>query len=219
MVDLESRCGYQNHTSEVVFSIEVDPAVAGSMLRQQDDLVECFCTQGTFIAGWQSVLENTIVAVPASDEEIEMLRRTILPDPGYRDVSLIVAALNLSTEKGQDCVIVTDDLSLSDRINELRSGRRQVFLNGRSHSTTRLSVKLSLQILRDLYVSCGIDHDLWSNSLHSYKDHYNGHYGEAGKKHCQDVAEFYERFHIDRAEKEQGCLTAELGPDYWVDNA
>lgn len=219
MVELGTRCGCSSRTSEVLFAIEIDLAAPDSMLRDQDDLVESFCTQGTFKDDWESILENTIVAVPVSEEEIEILRRTIQPDPGHRDVSLIVAALNLSTQTGQDCVIVTDDISLSDRINELRSSSKQVFLNGQSHSTTRLSVKLSLQILRDLYVACGIDHDLWSATLHSYKDHYNGHFGQAGQKHCQDVADFYMQYHTDRAEKERGCMAAEQGFDFEVDNA
>ena len=112
LVELQARCEYSSHTAEIVFAIEIDPAAASSNLRNQDELVDHFCTQGAFIENWQSVLENTITAEPVHDEETEVLRRTIQPDPGHRDVSLIVAALKLSTQAAQNCVIVTDDTPL-----------------------------------------------------------------------------------------------------------
>jgi hypothetical protein len=218
MAELQSRCEYSSHTAEIVFSIEVDPAIEGSQLRNQDELVDHFCTQGSFIGNWQSVLENMIAAEPVDDEETEVLRRTIQPDPGHRDVSLIVAALKLSRETGQNCVIVTDDNPLSERINELKRNRTEVFLNGQQHPTARLTAKLSLQILHELYLSCGIDHDFWRSVMFSYDFHYSQHQGCRGNKQHNNVVTFIRQIPIDRREKESRRMAAELGEIFGVDN-
>jgi len=219
MAGLHARCKYTSHTTEVVFAIEVDPATADSKLRNQDDLVECFCADETFVEAWQSVLENRIATEPVHEVEIEALRRIVQPDPGQRDLSLIVAALKLSSQSGQNCVIATDDISLTERINELRRIRREVFMDGMQYSTTRLTGKLSLEVLRELYLSCGLDHDFWTSALFSFKLHNNGNYGQAGQKHLQHVVAFFGQFNSDRAEKEHGCSVAELGPIFGVNNA
>jgi hypothetical protein len=219
IVGLRARCGYVSHTTDVVFAIEVDPTAVDSKLRDQDDLLECYCAEATFVEAWQSILEHGIASETVDDGEIEALRGMIRPDPGQRDVSLIVVALKLGTQTGQNCVIVTDDISLTERINELRRNRREVFLEGQQHSTSRITAKLSLEILRELYLSCGLDHDFWHSTLFSFKLHNNGHYGQAGRKHLQHVLAFFSQLYTDRAEKERGCLGAELGSIFGVDNA
>jgi len=219
MAGFEARCDCSSHTSGHVFAIELDLATAHSKLRNQDELVESFCTQGSFVGDWQSILENRIAEQQVEEEEITALRAIIQPDPGQRDVSLIVAALKLSTQLRQECVIVTDDVALSERINELKRARREVFFLGKQYSTARITVKFSLQVLRELYVSCGIDHLLWESAVWSYKVHHNGHYGQAGPKHIQTVVTFIGQMEKDRAEKEAGCIAAELGPAFGVDNA
>jgi hypothetical protein len=219
MAELQARCEHSSHTADVVFEEEIDPTTAGSRLRDQDELVEHFCTRGTFKADWLTLLENSIAVVPVHDGEIEALRGIVQPHPGHCDVSLIVAALKLSTQTGQNCAIVTNDMSLIDRINDVKRNRRQVFLNGHEHSTNLLISMVSLEVLRELYLSCGLDHDFYRSALFSYKEHHNGHYGQAGQKHCQYVADFFSQFYVDRDEKERRRATAELGPAFGVDNA
>ncbi len=218
MAKLAARCGHSNHTSETVFAVEIDPAGPDSKLRNQNDLLESFCAQGSFTADWSHVLENRITAEVASDDEVEQLRGTIHPDPGAHDVSLIVAALKRSTQTGRDCIIVTDDMPLSNRISALRRDRREVFLGAHQYSTTRLTAQFSLEILRELYVKCGIDHEFWNSAMLSFKIHYNGHQGPPGRKHHQIVVDFLRTVESDRQEKESLCTAQEFDEIFGAEN-
>jgi hypothetical protein len=219
MNELQVKCEYTSHTAEIVFSIEVDPTAAGSQLRNQHPLLDHFCDQGAFIAEWQAVLENTISPETVHDEEVEVMRQSIRPDPGQCDISLIVAALKLSAQAGENCVIVTDDTPLSNRINELKRSRREVFLNGQQHSTERVTAKLSLQVLHELYLSCGVDHDFWRSAMYSYDFHYNIHEGQAGNRYHQNVVTFLSRIPGDRREKELRRVAADLGGIFGAEDA
>ena len=218
VVEFQSRCGYTNYTSHHVFAIEIDPTAAGSNLRNQDALLESFCGQGTFIAEWLAVLEQNIATEIISEEEIAELRPFIHPDPGHRDVSLIAAALKLSSQTGRECVIMTDDTPLTDGINGLRSARREVFLSGQQHSTARLTAKLSLQVLRELYVKCGADHEFWKSAIFSFNDHYTANQASPEQKQFQAVLAVIGKIPGDRREKEENSISAEYGGMFGVDN-
>jgi len=207
MDGLEQRCGHSSHTSELVFDIEMDPNAVDSKLRNQHELVESFCGQGSFIGDWAGVLDGRIAAEPTMEDEIDELRSIIQPDPGQRDASLIVAALKLSAETGQDCVIVTDDFPLIRRINELKRTRKEVFLGVHQYSTTRITAKLSLEILHELYISCGTDHAFWQAAIFSFTLHYPG---SPEQKHQQMLLTLFENIHRDRREKELLNLGPEL---------
>jgi hypothetical protein len=218
VTELQSRCGHTNYTSDIVFDIEIDPTTPGSSLRYQDELLESFCGQGSFTGDWLGVLEQNIATEAVTDEEIEELRPTIQPDPGQRDISLIVAGLKLSNQEGQDCVIVTDDAPLIDGVNGLRNARREVFLTGQQYSTARLTAKLSLEVLRELYVKCGTDHGFWQSAMFSFNMHYTANQGSPEQMQFQTVVTFIGRIPGDRREKERISMSAEFGGIFGVDN-
>jgi hypothetical protein len=218
VTELQSRCGHANYTSDLVFDLEIDPTAAGSNLRYQDGLLESFCDQGSFTDDWLAVLEHNIATEPVTDEEIEELRPAIQPDPGRRDISLIVVGLKLSNQEGQDCVIVTDDAPLIDGVNGLRSARREVFLTGQQYSTARLTAKLSLEVLRELYVKCGTDHEFWQSAMFSFNIHYTANQGSPEQKQYQTALAFFGKIHSDRQEKEQISDAAEFGEIFGAEN-
>jgi len=154
MDELQARCECSNLTSDVVFDGQIDPTAPDSRLRNQHELLECFCEQGSFAADWLSSLETQIDAVAIHEQEIEQLRPSIQPDLGRHDISLIVAALKTSNQQNQDCIVVTDDADLLDGVKELRR-HKEVFLGAQQYSTGRIAPKLSLEILKDLYIRCG----------------------------------------------------------------
>jgi len=218
VTELQSRCGHANYTSDLVFALEIDPTAAGSNLRYQNDLLESFCGQGSFTGDWLAVLEQNIATEPVTDEEIEELRPAIQPDPGQRDISLIVAGLKLSNQEGQDCVIVTDDAPLIDGVNGLRSARREVFLTGQQYSTARLTAKLSLEVLRELYVKCGTGHEFWQSAMYSFNIHYTANQGSPEQMQFKAAVTFFGRIPSDRREKERISMSAEFGGIFGVDN-
>ena len=218
VTELQSRCGHANYTSDLVFALEIDPTAAGSNLRDQNVLLESFCGQGSFIGDWLAVLEQNIATESVTDEEIGELRPGIQPDPGQRDISLIVAGLKLSRQENQDCVIVTDDVPLIGAVNALRNARKEVFLAGQQYSTARLTAKLSLEVLRELYVKCGTDHEFWQSAMFSFNIHYAANQGSPEQKQFQLSVTFIDRIHSDRREKEQISLSAEFGGIFRVDN-
>ena len=218
VTELQSRCGHANYTSDLVFALEIDPTAAGSNLRYQDALLESFCGQGAFAGDWLGVLEQNIATEPVTDEEIQELRPAIQPDLGQRDISLIVAGLRLSNQEGQDCVIVTDDGPLIDGVKGLRSAHSAVFLGGEQYSTARLTAKLSLEVLRELYVKCGTDHEFWQSAMFSFNIHYTANQGAPEQKQFQAVVTFISKIHSDRQEKEHIAMADEFGDIFGVGN-
>jgi len=218
MTELETRCGFFSHTSESVFALEIDPELADSKLRNQDELLDSFCDQESFAPAWCVVLEDRISPVAVAEEEIGDLRPAIQPDPGQQDISLIVAALRLTTETGQKCILVTDDNPLSDRINQLKRDRKQVFLNGQQHSTALVTAMLSLQLLRELYVSCGADHEFWRSAMFSYCNHYGGDVVPPGQNQLQSVIQFLKNSFNDRQEKDSRAAAQEYRSIFGAEN-
>lgn len=210
VTELQSRCGHTNYTSDLVFDMEIDPTMPGSNLRYKDELLESFCGQGSFTGDWLDVLEQNIAAEPVTDEEIEELRPLIHPDPGQRDISLVVAGLRLSNQVGQDCVIVTDDAPLIDGVNGLRIAHRELFLSGQQYSTARLTAMLSLEVLRELYVKCGTDHEFWQSAMYSFNIHYTASQDSPEQKQFQAVLTLIGRIPSDRKEKEEISMSAEF---------
>jgi len=113
---------------------------------------------------------------------------------------------------------VTDDASLINRANELRSRRREVFLNGQQHSTARVTARLSLEVLRDLYLRCGTCHEFWQSAMYSFNIHYTQHHGAPEQKHHQTAVRFFDRIYSDRKEKEHFSMTADLGEIFGAGN-
>jgi len=218
MSELEARCGHVSHTSDLVFNLEIDPTTVASNLRHQDALLESFCAQGSFTGDWLAVLEETIAAEAVTDEEVDELRPAIQPDPGQRDISLIVAGLKLSSQGNEDCVIVTDDAPLIDRVKELRIAHNTVLVGGQQLSTTRLIAKLSLEVLRELYIKCGTDHDFWQSVMYSFIIHYTANQCSAEQKQFQTAAAFIGTIPKDRQEKEEISAAAEFGEMFGADN-
>lgn len=218
MSELQTRCGHTSHTSDLVFAQEIDPTSAGSNLRNQHELLESFCGQGSFPGDWLDTLDENIATEVVPDDQIRELRPTIQPDPGPRDISLIVAGLKLSTQESQDCVLVTDDAPLIDRVNELRNAHKAIFLSGQQYSTAKLTAKLSLEVLRELYIKCGTDHQFWQSAMFSYNSHYAAHEVRPEQKQYQAVVTFFGKIHSDRWEKEQISAMAHFGGVFGADN-
>lgn len=218
MSELQTRCGHTNYTSDLVFAQEIDPTTPGSMLRYEHELLESFCGQDSFMGHWLNTLDQNIATEAITDQEIEELRPSVQPDPGRRDISLVVAALRLSNQLAEDCVIVTDDAPLIDRVNELRRAHATVLLSGQQYSTTRLTAELSLKVLRDLYVKCGTDHQFWQSAMFSFNIHYTAQEHSPEQKQYQSVVAFFGRFHSDRKEKELTAAMAEFGEQFGAQN-
>jgi hypothetical protein len=214
MHELQSRCECSNLTSDVVFDGEIDPTAPHSRLRNQHELLECFCEQGSFVADWLSSLETRIGAVAIHEQEIEQLRPSIQPDPGRHDISLIVAALKISNQQNQDCIVVTDDADLLDRVKELRR-HREVFLGAQQYSTGRIAPKLSLEILQDLYIRCGTDHEFWKEAMFSFASDYPG---PPERRHHKKVVAYFGSFENDRREKQRLNSNAEFNQVFGVEN-
>jgi hypothetical protein len=199
-----------NHTSDRVFIDEVNPELPGCQLRNGKPLVEEYCGKHGFTGRWSTSIEQRIPCEDATDGEIDDVRHLMLEDHGRKDASLIVAAVKLSNAANAQTVIITDDTGLAEDIINLPKRHEVVQMGGTEYSTSRITTSLSIQFLRELHLSCGIDNETWQHIMLSFKQHHNGRHAAAARSHERHVIEFFQNFHSDCEEKARRATTREL---------
>jgi len=207
-----------NHTSDRVFADEVNPQLVGCHLRNGHPLVETYCAQIEFINRWGATIEEKIPAEIAEDIEIEDMRHLMEEDVGRKDASLVVVALKLGNESERPTMIVTDDSKLAEQIINLRNRYEIVEVGGSQYQTRFVATSFSIQLLRELHLSCGIDNDTWHHIMMSFKRHHNGRYEEAARGHDRRVIEFFATFHDDCEEKARRAITREMEQAFGVND-
>jgi len=207
-----------NHTSDRVFSDEVNPQLPGCYLRNGHPLVEGFCTKNDFADRFSASIEDQMPCENASDGEIADLQDLMDEDLGRKDVSLIVVALKLANGAKKQVAVVTDDVRLAAEIITLKARHSVVNLDGTDYETGWVTPWLSLEILRELHLSCGIDDGMWQHMMLSFKEHHNGRYGVAARGHVAQVVKFLEAFQSDCEEKARRAITREAAEAFGEDN-
>jgi hypothetical protein len=199
-----------NHTSDRVFIDEINPELPGCPLRNGKPLVEAYCGKQGFTELWSTSIEQRIPCEDVTDDESDGVRHLMVEDRGRKDASLVVAALKLGNASGQQVVIVTDDIGFAEEIINLPKRHAVIEIGGSQYSTTCVTTSLSIQVLRELHLSCGIDNETWHHIILAFKHHHNGRIGQAARQHDRQVIEFFERFQADCAEKARRAITQEL---------
>ena len=215
----KDRLQCANHTSDRVFADEVNPQLVGSHLRNGHPLVEGYCAQIEFVESWGATIEGKIPYENADDDEIEDVRHLMNEDVGRKDASLVVVALKLGNGSGRQAMVVTDDSKLAQQIIDLKKSHQMVEVGGAQYSTGFVATSFSIQILRELHLSCGIDNDTWHHIMMSFKRHHNGRYEEAARGHDRRVIEFFATFHDDCEEKARRAVTREMEQAFGVNDA
>jgi hypothetical protein len=169
---LRASLDHVSHTSDRVFSEEIDPRLVGCHLRNGKALIEAYCNDVAFVGQWSASIEHRMPSEEVAEEQIALFQGLTEIDLGGKDLSLIVAALKLANQIGRDAVVVTDDQALAEEIWRLRRTHVNVELDGLICSTSRITTMFSIEILRLLHNSCGIDNRMWWNIIISFLQHH-----------------------------------------------
>ncbi|MFZ0738354.1 MAG: hypothetical protein WBL70_03895 [Candidatus Acidiferrales bacterium] len=180
--------------------------------------MDVYCAEADFPGRWRDVLERRIASEEASVDEIACLNRISREDIGTNDLGLIVAALRLGNGSGQPAMVVTDDIALSQQILKLKHDHQTVILADVQYRTDFLGVFLSLEALRELHLSCGLDNEFWHFVLLSFKQHHNGRQEAAAREHDKQALAFLERYSADRAEKQRRDDTREIAREMGIED-
>lgn len=211
------RC--TNFSSDRIALEEANPRLPACHFRNSHRLVEVFCGIDGFTHQFVELIEEKIQFEETTDEEVRSIQALVEEDIGPNDASLIVAALKTGNRTRRPAIIITDDGAVYRQVNLIKARYQYIEVGPARYLTKYLSTFFSIQVLRELHVSCGIDNETWSHILIGFKRHQDGREEYAAREHDKRVVKFLKTFSSDRDAKAQRALERELYQQFGGEDA